>query len=72
MENVKDVMVTGRRTKKMVQKGSSKNQLMPFGSGMKNDKHGLSENSEAAACVEDRGKEKARVVVSEEDHDSDQ
>ena len=72
MEDVKEVMATGCRTTKMVQKVSSMKQLMPFGSGMKNDKHGHSENSRVAACVEDRRKEKARVVVSEEDHDSDQ
>ena len=71
MENAKEVMVTGRRMMKMVQKGSSKNQLMPFGSGVKNDKHGLSEGSEADACVEETEKVKARVVASREDRDFD-
>ena len=65
-------MATGHRMKKMVQKVSLTRQLIPFGSGMMSDKHGRSENSRVAACEEDQEKEKARVVVSEENHDSDQ
>ena len=66
-----EAMVTGRRTMKMVQKVSLMRQLMFLQSGMKNDKHGLSEGSEADACVEETEKVKARVVASREDRDFD-
>ena len=71
-ENVMESMVTGHRMMKMVQKVSLMEQLMSFQSGTQNDMHGQSEDSRVAACEEDEEKEKARVVVSEEDHDSDQ
>ena len=66
-----EAMVTGHKTMKMVQKVSLMEQLMFLQSGTKNDKHGQSEDSRVAACEEDEEKEKARVVVSAEDRDSD-
>ena len=64
-------MATGHRMKKMVLKVSLMRQPIPFGSGMMSDKHGRSGNSGVAACEKDAEKEKVRVVVLVENHDSE-
>ena len=66
-----EAMVTGHKMKTMVQKVSLMEQLMSLQSGTKIDTHGLSEDLRVATCEKDAEKEKARVVVSVEDHDSD-
>ena len=65
-----ETLVTGHKTKKMVQKDSLMEQLMSSQSGTKTDTHGPSEDSGVAACEKDAEKEKVRVVVLVENHDS--